>query len=68
VNGVTNVYSFLNGFAVCRRNDAGFFGKVHCGVRVAFIDQIVHDEEVQVSVEEGQSTRFYEINLHSEVR
>jgi hypothetical protein len=58
VNGVTNVYSFLNGFTISRRNNAGFFGKVHCGVRITFIDQIVHDKEIQVSVDVCQSSMF----------
>ena len=66
MDGVTNVYSFLNGFTISRRNDAGFFGKDHCGVRIAFIDQIIHDEEVQVSIDECQSTTFYASSLDSE--
>ena len=52
MDGVTDVYSFLNSFTIGRWNDACFFRKVHGSVRIAFVDQIVHDEEVQVSVDE----------------
>lgn len=48
--GTAYVHALLNGFTVRKWLDVGFFGKFLRRRRVAFIDKIIHDDEIDVSV------------------
>jgi len=50
VYSIANIHSLLYTLGVTRGSYVGFFCKFLSGSRIAFIDQVVHDDEINVSV------------------
>ena len=51
VYSIANVYSLLNSLRIPGEGDVGFSCKLLCGGKKAFVDEVVHDDKVDVAIE-----------------
>lgn len=59
VNGAAYPHAFPDALRIKRLGDVGLLGKLCSGARVAFGDEVVHDDPVDVTVWEAVSACYW---------
>ena len=65
MNGPTYLYSCLDGFLIGWHLDVSLIGKFFGRPRVALADEVVHDDEVDITVVAMSAECHEEINSHN---